>query len=465
LPTNKKAKGYSQGQGQVGPDGRVLSTGELAAAAHKIQRLTAKQQALIPIVRDEWIAAGLDTRPADRVAAERAIRLMYECGGKKAPERIVWCGSPMSLALTRSIVLDLITKKASVRDSVWNGVGANVWDSVRDSVRDSVGANVWDSVWDSVWASVRDSVWANVGANVWASVRANVGDSVRDSVGANVWDSVGASVRDSVGASVRDSVWDSVRDSVGASVRDSVWDSVRDSVWASVRDSVRASVYGQHDAEWLSFYDFFARIGLKHQTEKLAGLWELGRSAGWAFPHEKICWVSERPSTLALEPLPDRGEFANRLHREDGPALQYPDGWSLHVWHGVRVPPRVIEQPQSITHMEIIEEANAEVARVMLERVGIERFAAESEAKIIHRDVDGQGNTRRLLAIPMPNMPDREARVVVVDCPSTGHQYVLGVPPAMQTCQQAVAWTFGVDVAADAARDGNSGPFVMVRES
>jgi len=30
-------------------------------------------------------------------------------------------------------------------------------------------------------------------------------------------------------------------------------------------------------------------------------------------------------------------------------------------------------------------------------------------------------------------------------CPSTGHQYLLRVPPTMQTCHQAAAWIAGFD--------------------
>lgn len=62
-----------------------------------------------------------------------------------------------------------------------------------------------------------------------------------------------------------DSVGDSVRDSVGASVWASVWNSV----WASVG----ASGYGQHDANWIGFYDFFrSACKLEAQTEKLLGI-------------------------------------------------------------------------------------------------------------------------------------------------------------------------------------------------
>jgi len=412
----------------------------------KLPRLTAEQEALLAIVRDEWITIGLDTRPADRPAAERAIGEMYRCAGLAPPDRIVWCGSPAGMALTRAVVLNLEASVWSVWDSVGDSIGASVRASVGTSVRASVGTSVGDSVRDSVWDSVRDSVWDSVGASVGASVRASVWDSVRDSVGA----SVGDSVRDSVGASVWDSVGASVWDSVG----DSVGDSVRDSVGASVWDSVRDSVYGQHDANWLSFFEFFHRIGLDQQTRKLAGLWQLARAAGWAIPHQRICWVAERPELLALEPMPARGPFANRLHCEDGPAVRYPDGWPIYAWHGVRVPENIIIRPVSaITTSGVVAERNAEVARVLLERMGVERFASEADGgRIIHHDIDGQGNARRLVSIPMPNMPDREARVVVVECPSTHHQYVLGVPPRIATCQAAVAWTFGVD-AVESAED------------
>src|SRR3990167_6064314 len=71
-------------------------------------------------------------------------------------------------------------------------------------------------------------------------------------------------------ASVRDSVRDSVGDSVGASVR------------ASVGDSVGDSAYGQHDASWLGFYDYFSNVlRLEKQTEKLKGLWIISQNAGW----------------------------------------------------------------------------------------------------------------------------------------------------------------------------------------
>jgi hypothetical protein len=149
---------------------------------------------------------------------------------------------------------------------------------------------------------------------------------------------------------------------------------VRDSVWASVRASVSDSVYGQHDASWLAFYKYFHdECGLTAQTDKLKGLWMLAKSAGWAIPHENICWVSERHNILERD---ERG----RLHSISGPACAYPDGWGIYAVHGVLVPAGIIEDRASITVTRIEAEANSEVRRVMIDLYGPKRYLSDSGA-------------------------------------------------------------------------------------
>ena len=168
-----------------------------------------------------------------------------------------------------------------------------------------------------------------------------------------------------IGKSVRASVWDSVRASVGASVRASVWASVGD------------SVYGQHDASWLAFYKYFHdECNLVGETQKLEGLWLLAKSAGWALPHENICWISERHNILERD---DRG----RLHNLTGPACAYPDGWAIYAVHGTRVPADIIEDRSTLTVSRIEAETNAEVRRVMIDLYDPKRYLADSGARII----------------------------------------------------------------------------------
>ena len=62
-----------------------------------IEKLTSKQKALIPIIRDEWIKIALDTSPTDKQKAEAAIYLTYE--GYKPPQEIFWFDNPLAAVI------------------------------------------------------------------------------------------------------------------------------------------------------------------------------------------------------------------------------------------------------------------------------------------------------------------------------------------------------------------------------
>lgn len=111
-------------------------------------------------------------------------------------------------------------------------------------------------------------------------------------------------------------------------------------------------------------------------------------------------------------------------------------------WNGVAISRRVAFEPETLTHREVLAERNAEVRRVMIERMGYDRFLEQAQAQILDRDHD-RGGERRLLRIEIPD--DEPLVCVSVQCPSTGHQFVLRVPPHVTSCHQAIAWTAGYD--------------------
>jgi hypothetical protein len=89
-----------------------------------------------------------------------------------------------------------------------------------------------------------------------------------------------------------------------------------------------------------------------------------------------------------------------------------------------------------------MQERNAELRRVMLERMGYEAFLADAEAEVLDQDRD-PGGDRRLLRVTLTG--DEDLVCVSVICPSTGRQYLIRVPPAITTCRAAVAWIAGFD--------------------
>jgi hypothetical protein len=111
-------------------------------------------------------------------------------------------------------------------------------------------------------------------------------------------------------------------------------------------------------------------------------------------------------------------------------------------WRSVRIDERIAFHPESITAQEVLAEPNAELRRVLLERMGYDAFIVAAAAAELDRDQD-PGGLRRLLRVDL----DRDEPLVVlsVSCPSTGRAYLLRVPPTMLTCHQAAAWIAGFD--------------------
>ena len=111
-------------------------------------------------------------------------------------------------------------------------------------------------------------------------------------------------------------------------------------------------------------------------------------------------------------------------------------------WRGVAIDDRIAFHPEQLRVEEILREGNIERRRVMLERFGAEHFMQAAGASVLDSDTDA-GGKRELLSVALAN--DEPMVCVSVRCPSTGRQYLLRVPPGMQTCRQAVAWTAGFD--------------------
>lgn len=198
-------------------------------------------------------------------------------------------------------------------------------------------------------------------------------------------------------------------------------------------DILGSAIYGQHDANWLAFYDYFGRVvGIK-EIQKLQGLMDLAEQCGWCWVFDNAAVLTERPTGLSRD---ERG----RLHNPNGPAVAYSDGYGIWAIHGVRVPKDIIENPASLTATRIDAEQNAEVRRVMLERFGLAKYLQETNTKEVQKDRFGklyrraQSGDEDLVAVGVVNStPEPDG---------TFKEYFLRVPPTTKTAHEAVAFSF-----------------------
>ncbi len=156
-----------------------------------------------------------------------------------------------------------------------------------------------------------------------------------------------------------------------------------------------------------------------------------------------------------LRELPQGLQATSWIDTANSGIEKLPDSLSncLVRWQGVLVHPRIVFQPETITIDEILNEVNVEVRRVMIQRMGYSRFIEDASAETLDCDKDA-GGERRLLRVPIKN--DEALVCVSVICPSTGHQYMLRVPPHITSCRKAVAWIAGFE---------NPNDYQLIRET
>ena len=355
--------------------------------------LTSEQTAALGGYRARWAAIRRSTAPADRGAAEEGVRLAYQAAGLKPPARLVWCDSP--------IALSQLAQRASRAD------GPNVKSALIHRLRRQMAAQVA----------------GRVGARARAMIESIVGP-VDALVGSAAEAVMTATARESL------SLLDLVRRSYPLSLADAV------RVLAG-QQGFRYSAVGPHELSWLGPYDYLRDVfGLQAETEPLAGLWQLAANLGWLQPHERTCWLAERPNLL-------RGDARDRLHNADGPALRFPDGWSVWAWKGVEVPRSVIEAPETVTLAAIDAEQNVQVRRCMIEIMTPERYVAQGGADRVAEDETGILWRRTWPAF------DAWAAVEVINATpepdGTRKHFFLQVPAHIRTAREAVAWTYGLN--------------------
>ncbi len=236
----------------------------------------------------------------------------------------------------------------------------------------------------------------------------------------------------------------------GADLRSVVTRGVHDVLRAVVRESVaglvRAAIPeerlglwwgGQHDVDWVAHYDVHRRVLDARFDAADAEQWQLWaalvRSCGWWWPRGDVCVVVERPLAIRTEPVAGSAYGEVRLHNPTGPAVVFPDGWSVHAWHGTRVPAWVVESP---TVELIAAERNVEVRRCAIERVGWAAFIDQAGLTLVGRadDPGNPGCELRLYDLPYARW----------GAPTLSLIHGLLVPPWFDDPVDAAGWSYGL---------------------
>lgn len=266
-----------------------------------IEKLTKDQEAQLSVYADKWIEIGRCIKPTNRKRTEQSINWMYANAGMGRPV-IIHTGSPMENVIAKA-VMEAAEKMEQKRLGITGDIN--------------------EVQWQEAWAMFQEKIAPQLAGTI-------------------------------------DEVWAVAAQMMKDGRNSELIDTAKECF--NTDEVVENSIYGQHEAHWLAFYEYFHDVcELVEETKELHGLWILAKNAGWMLPYVGICFVSERHDQLHFDEN-------DRLHNEASASIHYPDGFGTFHWHGVRVTEQLILQPETLTKTDFVGETNAEVRRAMIER-------------------------------------------------------------------------------------------------
>ena len=215
-----------------------------------------------------------------------------------------------------------------------------------------------------------------------------------------------------------------------SAVDSEVYSEVLSAVGSAVRSAVEKlewfpmwSYGGIGSYGWVSFYDYFERIGFKYiNQESFIKFKTLTRAGGYDIIQLKgVCIVIEMPTELHRE-----APLNGRLHCTTGPSIKFGDGYELyHLW-GVRFEKDLFEKVthKKLTPQEIITIPNIEHRMCAMKFYGDELDIPEDSCKLLKEE-----GGYKLFSIQLnPEIKEKDY-FLKYSCPSTGRKYLSFVDP------------------------------------
>ncbi|MDZ7932866.1 DUF6745 domain-containing protein [Rhodococcus sp. NPDC076796] len=262
-------------------------------------------------------------------------------------------------------------------------------------------------------------------------------------------------------AVARRSPTDAARAGIGPDpiIRRTVRKSLHTSLFDGVATAIRSLVphpfgtitwYGQQEAHRVAYYDIYRSFDLmtfgREDNELLDIQSALVESTGWWWAFDDIAVMSERPTTLHTEPLPDPVHGEVRLHNSTSPAIEFGDGSGVHVLNGTVVPDWVIHDP---TVERITVERNVEIRRSAIERIGWDSYLEQAGLRLVDTDDDPGNPGCSLQLFATPAGWGDEGRILLAvngsrERDGERRRYGLHVPGAFSSAVDAAGWTYGL---------------------
>jgi len=339
-----------------------------------IEKLTPKQEKLVPKYLQKWLKVGYRTKTMDKAKVKKAVNFLYDnMKDKKRPKHIVYLDSPLACQLACNIIKNSKLSSVDLR--------SNLGDNLQSNLRSKLGSNLWSKLGSNLWSNLRSNLesnlWSNLDSNLWSNLWSNL----RSNLQLNKLEYF----------STGDSNW---------------WQS-----WYWHYDFILNELMPEKKKDFKLYTEF-----LKHSQEY---------HMVWLFP--EICFVSDFPKHIKLNDN-------KQLHSFDVPALHYRDGYALFYSNGIKMKKEYVETPaDKITKDMYLKEKNADMKAEIVKKVGNDRLTELLDPTIIDTLKTAKGGKYEFMEIAFST--GQKHKFLKMNCPSSKKTHILGMD---DSCKDAI---------------------------
>lgn len=367
------------------------------------QSLTARQMKELEIVVNDSARLALSHTPPDRAGAESAINYLYRKAGLAPPKQIIWGGSPFAVAISD------MSRAVGISDE--------------DALRTALGLQEKNVLINrAAWKSaeiISDKIEGEIfGYSAIVPLK-----GLRGAASRHLWHEI-------------EEFW-TIRDHFLPAVDGRREQRFKRAIarlgGPTISSYLDDAICNPYESGMFAFYSYLCGVTGSPALKELMDVFlQLAGCGGWVIPYESLCLVSDKPRRMECNPTGD-------LHSLTGSALEFGDGFAVHAVDGIVVPEYIVTEPQRITTRMIDKESNAAMRRIMIQRYQ-GNFFDDCGATLVAQDRLGRLYRKK-------RMFDSDFTFIRVtnstpEADGSFREYVLRVPPQMQTPTEAIAWTF-----------------------
>ncbi len=346
-----------------------------------IEKLTPEQEALIPIIRDEWIQIALDTSPTDKQKAEAAINLTYQEYGYKPPKKILWFDNPLSEVIWI----------ASNRINLGEYFQANY-------VPDVCSYNIPENILNN-------------------AINAHFDIAIKQLIYEKVFYQVKFAL---------ENFCESLEEVIGEYFPYNKYDIDDEKELKFIEENIYDCQQGIWEFHYFAYFAYFNVIAVN--SSKFNRWWNIAKECGswWRF-FENVAIVTPKPSQIHL----DNDDL---LNAEGKPAVNY-EGFKIYAHHGIIIPEKYGKiHPSNWKSEWLLSEKKAELRRIVIKEIGYYRICQELQA------VELDAWEEYTLLKINKNIDIESIHLLKMICPSTKNIHILRVPPDINSAREAIAW-------------------------